>query len=471
MADVYDIAIVGAGPAGANAALAATAKGCRVIVVDEQHKAGGQVWRAKNAAIMNAPITPETVAGDTLRDALTNSSAVHLGDARVWQIERESDLWVLHVLVAGHTETIRASALVLASGAREFVHPIPGWTTPGVIGLAGATALMKQDLTLPGEQTIVSGTGPLVFFVASEIRRLGGSVAAVVTPNSRKDWLWAVPYMAGRPDLLFRGGVWIADLMLARVPILWGHAVSKVMGEDSVTSVEARNLGTGKKTNLRKFTADSLCLGNGLMPAIEAAQLAGASVEYRPELGGWVPRVESDGKTEVVGLFVCGDGAGIRGAAAAEIHGLIVGQSAAAFVGKEMPADQIGVQRQYRRASRFGMAMTALSKPKREMASLTTAQTIMCRCESLTRDDVCKEIAAGAQSTNAIKSGIRAGMGPCGGKFCQPAIARLVAQTEGRSEAEVQPPTPRPPLRPVQTAALAGDFDYADLPIPKPAPL
>ena len=81
------------------------------------------------------------------------------------------------------------------------------------------------------------------------------------------------------------------------------------------------------------------------------------------------------------------------------------------------------------------------------------------------------EISSGAQTTNAIKSGVRAGMGPCGGKYCQTAIAALVAHTTGCALADVPPPTPRPPLRPVPTAALAGDFDYDDLPIPKPAPL
>lgn len=473
MTDLYDIAIVGAGPAGTNAALMASKQGCRVIVIDEQSKAGGQVWRAKSVAIVKAPNTPETVAGNSLRDALYVSNAVHLGDARVWQIEHEAGGWAIHVLRAGRTQKILAKALVLASGAREFVQPVPGWTTPGVIGLAGATALIKQDLTLPGQNTIVSGTGPLVFFVASEIRRLGGTVSAIVTPNSRIEWLRALPSMAARPDLMWRGALWIADLMLARVPILWRHAVSEVTGHDQVTSVEVCKLGAdgGPTSQVRTITADSVCLGNGLIPAIEAAQLAGVSLANRPELGGWVPRADSEGKTEVSGLFVCGDGAGIRGAAAAEIHGRLAGLSASAFVGKGTFADQAGLQRQYDRAARFGLAMTALSIPKQGAEDLATSETIMCRCESLSRDDIMNEIAAGAQSTNAVKSGLRAGMGPCGGKFCQTAIARLVAKTDGRSEADVAPPTPRPPLRPVRTAALAGDFDYADLPIPKPAPL
>jgi thioredoxin reductase len=473
MSDLYDIAIIGAGPAGANAAIAASDLGARVVVIDENPRAGGQVWRAKSPAITRAPPTPETVSGDALRMTLLASHAIHLSDARVWQIERETDLWSLHVLMDGKTIEIRVKTLILATGAREYVQPIPGWTTPGVIGLAGATALFKHDLTVPGQKTIVSGTGPLVFFVASEIRRLGGTVAAIVTPNTRREWARAVPAMLARPDMMWRGMVWMADLMLARVPIYWGHAASAVSGETTVTAVDIQKLdATGAPIGKpRTLTADSLCLGNGLIPAIEAAQLAGATIEHRPDLGGWVPHVDTDGATNVAGLFVCGDGAGIRGALAAEIHGTLAGTTAAISIGKTTQGALDPLYKQYKTAARFGMAMTALSIPKSGNQSLTRPKTIMCRCESLTQQAVMAEISSGAQTTNAIKSGVRAGMGPCGGKYCQTAIAALVAHTTGCALADVPPPTPRPPLRPVPTAALAGDFDYDDLPIPKPAPL
>ncbi|MEM5544273.1 FAD-dependent oxidoreductase [Sulfitobacter sp. AS92] len=473
MSEQYDIAVIGSGPAGSNAAITASGLGARVVVLDEQSYAGGQVWRAKSAAIAQAPNTPETLAGNTLRDTLTASNATHLADTRVWQIEREGKGWAIHILTAGKTIKVLSKALVLATGAREYVHPIPGWTTPGVIGLAGATALFKQELTLPGKATVVSGTGPLVFFVASEIRRLGGTVAAIATPNTRRDWARALPAMLARLDLMRRGAIWMADLILARVPIYWGHAASAVQGHTEVSAVSISKLdATGAPVgNARDIQADSLCMGNGLIPAIEAAQLAGVSIKHRPELGGWVPNVETDGSTDIEGLFICGDGAGIRGVAAAEIHGILTGQTAASYLGKVAVGTQSSIRQKYSKAARFGMAMTALSVPKAGYENLSTPDTIICRCESLTQQSVAKEIASGAQSANAVKSGLRAGMGPCGGKFCQTAIAALVARTNGGSVAEVPPPTPRPPLRPVPTAALAGDFDYDDLPIPKPAPL
>jgi thioredoxin reductase len=473
MSAPYDIAVLGAGPAGAYAALAAAEQGLRVVLLDEQALAGGQVWRAKSAAILCAPETPETRRGADLRKRVETSGIDHLGAARVWHIAREADLWNLHSLRDGQSETVQAKSLILATGAREFVQPVEGWTTPGVIGLAGATALFKQELTVPGKRTVVSGTGPLVFYVASEIRRLGGVVATVVTPNTRRDWLGALPAMLGKPALLARGAVWMADLMLAGVPIHWGHAVTKVTGDAHMTGVEIATLDSdwAAQTPAGNIEADSLCMGHGLIPQIEAAQMLGVGVRHDPALGGWIPQAAQDGATDVPSLYVCGDGSGIRGADAATVHGRLCGLRAAADLGCDTQNAQRKAHAGLRRAVRFGLAMTALSIPRSGMVELSTQDTILCRCESLTKRDILEEIDSGAVSTNAVKSGSRAGMGPCGGKYCQGAIAALIAQSKGETAALIAPPTARSPLRPVPLGAAAGAFEYDDLPIPKPAPL
>lgn len=462
----FDIIVIGAGPAGGNAAVAAAQAGLRVLMLDEQPAPGGQVWRAKSTAILSAPPTPESTAGDDLRAAIAASNVTLRSQTRVWDISRRNDLWAIQYLSSETTMQVTARTLILATGAREVVQPVPGWTTPGVIGLAGATALFKQTLTLPGKRTVVSGTGPLVFYVAHEIRRLGGAVAAVVTPNSRSDWARAIPAMISQPRLMGRGALWVADLMLARVPILWGHAVSGIEGKAAVTGIHTRSLHPPKPGP--SFDADSLSLGHGLVPNIEAAQMLGVPIRHDPALGGWVPEADADGATRVEGLYLCGDGCGIRGVTAASLQGALAGHRAARDLGKPAPSSS---QRPWQRAARFGAAMTALSQHRPDLAALANEDTIICRCESLTRADITAEIASGAASNTAVKSGIRAGMGPCGGKYCQTAIAHLIACKTGKSIADIPPPTPRPPLRPVPLGQAAGAFDYDDLPIPKPAPL
>lgn len=473
MSNIYDIAVLGAGPAGSSAALAAAANGLRVVVLDEQVKAGGQVWRAKSTAILAAPSTPESRSGTDLRKRLAASDVVHFKATRVWHIAREDGLWALHVTRDEVSEVITAKALILGPGAREYVQPVPGWTLPGVVGLAGATALFKQNMTVPGKRTVVSGTGPLVFYVASEIRRLGGDVAAVVTPNVQRDWLRALPAMTRKPKLLARGAIWMADLMIARIPIYWGHAVTEVTGNQQMDGVEITELDADwtPQKPVTRVQADSLCMGHGLIPQIEAAQMLGVEVHHDPALGGWVPDMDEDGATHIPSLYLCGDGTGIRGADAACVQGQLAGLRAAADFGCDTQSLQLKARRNLRRAAQFGLAMTALSIPRKGLSTLTTDTTIVCRCESVTRHDILAEVDTGATSTNAVKSGLRAGMGPCGGKFCQTAIAALIAQHSEQGVDSVPPPTPRPPLRPIRVSTAAGSFEYDDLPIPKPAPL
>jgi thioredoxin reductase len=473
-----DVVIVGAGPAGGRAALEAARHGLNTVIIDEQPKAGGQVWRAKAAAIRKAPRTIESEAGERFRKELAASTVVHHHSTRVWQIEH-GDGWRLGLLTETGASVLSSRALIIAAGAQERILPVPGWTLPGVIGLAGATALFKSDLVLPGRRTIVAGCGPLLFFVASEILRLGGSVAAVVSLNSRADWLRALPGMATRPDLLGRGAQWLAKLTLAGVPILWRHAVASIEGSKGVQSAVAVPVDASwtplQGGTSRNLVADSICIGHGLFPAIEASRLAGAEHAYDPLAGGWRPITDSNGATSVPMLWCCGDGAGILGVDAAVIGGALAGLAAAESLGAadtKACTDRRGtLARQHASAKRFGEAVASLTVLREGLLELITPETTVCRCESIYRREIEAEIDAGAASLNAIKSGTRSGMGPCGGRYCSETTAFLVARTTGCRREEIGLPTARPPLRPVPLDSLTQDFDYESLPIPGSAPL
>jgi thioredoxin reductase/bacterioferritin-associated ferredoxin len=475
----FDLAIVGAGPAGGAAAQAAARYGLRTVLLDEQPKAGGQVWRASSAAILAAPSTPEKREGNRLRRELAGANVQFLSRTRVWHIERNDAGWRLGVVAPSGSASVTARGLVIASGAQERVIPVPGWTLPGVIGLAGATALFKQEMIVPGRNTIVAGCGPLLFYVAMEIVRLGGRVAAVVSLNSRANWARALPAMTARPDLLMRGAHWMLSLARAGTPIYWQHAVVKITGTDTIEQATvvpvdddwAPRSGAAETV----IDADSVCLGHGLVPSVDACRLAGADLAYRPELGGWVPVADRNGQTSVPSLWACGDGAGIRGVGAAPLSGQLAALSAAVALGTVAEPDGRSEQKRlaeaFAKASRFGEAMTRLTIMRDGLVQAITPETVVCRCESITRAEVVAEIQSGAASQNAIKSGTRLGMGPCGGKFCGEAAAMLNCAVTGRPRVDLGLPTARPPLRPVLIDALTGDFDYDSLPIPAPAPL
>ena len=95
------------------------------FLLDEQEKPGGQVWRAKDSSILSAPQTPEGSAGDALRAEITKAQIDHRGSTQIWQIERQSESWDVHAVRDGEVEKLTSKTLVLATGAREFVQPIP----------------------------------------------------------------------------------------------------------------------------------------------------------------------------------------------------------------------------------------------------------------------------------------------------------------------------------------------------------
>ncbi|WP_199084884.1 NAD(P)/FAD-dependent oxidoreductase [Bosea sp. ASV33] len=468
-----DLIVLGAGPAGAAAALKARALGLSVALIDEAPEPGGQVYRAPSAGLVGAPAEADRVKGDELRARLKASGAsLHLNQ-RVWSLT--AGFSVIAIGPDGPL-TLEAPNLIVAPGAVERPIPVSGWTLPGVIGLAGATVLLKSHGVLPGRRVVVAGSGPLLLLVASKIVAAGGEVAAVVDAAPRASWFGRLGAMAARPDLMAKGGRWLLQLLKARVPLHSGAAIRAIHGRDGVASVEIGPVDAHWRPTpgpARAIEADAVCLGFGLLPSTEITRLLGARHRYEPELGGWLPEVGASLETSVPGLFVAGDGGGVRGADAAPLSGELAAIGVARRLGHSGDLEQqaIAVTARWRRSARFGAAMSALAMPPPGAVAMIGAQTTVCRCEGLTRATLDTAIAAGAWTLADLKAATRCGMGPCGGRVCGEAAAMLIEAATGLSREAIGQPSARPPLRPVPLAAIAGDFAYDDLPIPAPAPL
>jgi NAD(P)H-nitrite reductase large subunit len=99
-------------------------------------------------------------------------------------------------------------------------------------------------------------------------------------------------------------------------------------------------------------------------------------------------------------------------------------------------------------------------------------QTIVCRCEDVTRAEIDAACDAGARDVNQLKAWTRCGMGPCQGRTCEDVAAELLAaRAHGGLRERAGCFSARTPLRPMTVEALTGDFSYDDIPIPKAAPL
>ena len=475
MSQAYDVVVIGAGPAGVAAATTAAAHGLRVALLDEGRQAGGQVYRAPQDGLTISRPDADLNAGDALRRKLAGSHVESRFERRVWLVEPG---FRISALAPTGPETIEAEKLIIATGALERHMPAPGWTLPGVMGLAAATILIKSHKILPGRKVAVAGAGPLLLLVAAKIIEGGGDVVAVIDVNTRADWIKRAPAMLSRFDLLGRGAGWFGKLLARRVPILHGHAIRRFVGDDAVREIVAGPIDAtwapiagGEKS----YACDAVCYGFGLKPSVEIPLLLGARDAFNEKQAAWSVEIGPDHATNVPGLYVCGDGAGVLGAAAAPLQGEIAALAAARDLGRySISAFQASVaplQKSAARAAAFGAAMTELAALRAGLTQTITSDTIVCRCEGLARTDIDRAIGAGATTINGLKSATRCGMGLCGGRVCEDAAIALIAHATGRSRIEIGHSTARPPLRPVPLDVAAGEFDYDSLPFPEPAPL
>jgi bacterioferritin-associated ferredoxin len=273
-----------------------------------------------------------------------------------------------------------------------------------------------------------------------------------------------------------RGLGWLRAIRGSGTEVLWRHAVVEVEGNPDVRAVVVAPVDERWQPRLdraRRIPADALALGHGLVPAVDVTRLLGARHRYRPDVGGWVPELDTELRTSVKGLYAAGDMAGVAGASAAELRGRLAGLAAARDLGRidDETHARLGhrLHADLTRAELFGSAVSEQMQIRPGLLDTITSATIVCRCEDITRAEIEHALDQGARTLNDVKAMTRCGMGPCQGRMCGEAAAELVALRVG-SRGAAGSWSPRPPLRPVPFDVLTGEYDYGDIVLQAPAP-
>ena len=420
-----DIVVIGAGPAGIAAAVRATEANRRVVVLDEAPNVGGQIWRHRSVGTLGTDARAWI-------DRLSRTNAdVRRGVAVVDVVMggESGDITVVAERHPGGVAVIRASALVIATGARERFVPFPGWTLPGVTGIGGAQALLKQGATFRGKRVVIAGTGALILPVAASLTDAGARVMLVADQapfQAVRDF--AISLLA-QPETLLQAAMY--RLAFLRTPYAMGTWVTAASGSDRLTTVTVANSRT-----TWSLPCDFLATGYGLVPNVDLARFVGCTTAE-----GAVVVDERQG-TSVPRVFAAGEVTGVGGVALAVAEGEIAG-AAAAGVARIDPS--LGRRRQALRVVARRMERAFALRP--ELRSLARDDTIICRCEDVRRATI-----ASLSDSRQAKLYARAGMGACQGRVCGPALELLFGW---------QPGTVRSPLEPARlstlsTAALAG---------------
>ncbi|MFF7790632.1 FAD-dependent oxidoreductase [Streptomyces sp. NPDC007991] len=442
-----ELAVIGAGPAGLAASLAAAARGIRVALVDAATQTGGQFYRQPAAGL--AAGRPEALhhrwrTWERLRDGLAARSVRVLTDHHVWCVERTSGGFTVHALLGPEQEEpaeVHARAVLLATGGYEHVLPFPGWNLPGVVTAGGAQAMLKGGLVVPGRRAVVAGTGPLLLPVAAGLAAAGVEVAALVESTGAARLARHGPALAGK---LPEGAAYAARLLRHRVPVLARHTVVRAHGDDRLTGVTVAALDTAGRVRPgteRRLACDTLAVGHGMLPHTDLAEGLGC------RLDGLAVAVDTEQRTDVPGVWAAGESTGIGGAALALAEGHIAGCSAAASLRGTAPTPAPAALTSRTRHRSSAAALDAAYAPPAHWPEQVTDDTLVCRCEEVTAGAVRDALALGAGDERTVKLLTRAGMGWCQGRMCAVAVAGLAGR----------PPTPsrRPFARPVPLGVLA----------------
>lgn len=292
----FDVAVIGAGPAGLAAAVAAKRNNAgKVVLIERDFRMGGILEQCIHMGFgvkyFGEELSGPEYAGKFIEMVKAENIDVML-DTMVLSID--GDQRIIHAVNKEGVVTVKAGAIVLAMGCRERTRAqvaVPGTRPAGIFTAGTAQRFINVQNEMVGRKAVIVGSGDIGMIMARRLTLEGVKVEAVVE---------IMPYLAG----LTRNKVQCLDDY--GIPLYLKHTVVDIKGKYRVSGVTIAELDeNGEAIEETKFDidCDTILFSVGLIPENEVSKTAG--VELDPVSGG--PVVDNHMQTNVSGIFACGN--------------------------------------------------------------------------------------------------------------------------------------------------------------------
>jgi len=320
-----DVVIIGGGPAGMCAALAAAKAGVRVTLMDSFSELGGQLVKQTHR-FFGSKREHAGVRGIEIVKILRQE----IDQNRHIEVKLNTDvLGIYKDGVISYAENkqygrITGEKIIICTGAAEKMLKFENNDLPGVYGAGAVQTLMNISGIRPGDRVLMVGAGNIGLIVSYQLLQAGAEVAAIVE---------ASPQIGGYK-------VHASKVRRLGVPILTKTTVKSALGTKHVTGATLCDMDDNFQQipgTERDIDVDTICLAVGLSPLAELISHTGAQMRYVPQFGSFLPLVDENMETTIPGVYAAGDVSSIEEASAAMVEGYIAGFSAAISMGVNNP--------------------------------------------------------------------------------------------------------------------------------------
>lgn len=320
-----EVLVIGGGPAGLSAAIAAAKAGAQVTVVEANAKAGGQLVKQTHkffgskehrAGIRGIDIVQQLIdeCAELGVEMMLNSLVAGIYQDKVVAVDVQESL-TEHKFIR-----IQAKKLIISTGAAENSIRFHGWTLPGVMGAGAVQTMCNYHRVVPGRKMLMIGSGSVGLIVCYQMMQAGVEIVGIVE---------ALPKINGY-------AVHASKLAREGVPIYTGYTIVEAKGTDHVQQAVIAKVNPDWSTEPGSeitLDTDIIACGVGLKPLIGMAHMAGCKLVFDKALGGWAPCHDRHMESTVPGIYVAGDTTGLEEASTAIEEGSLSGIAAAESLG------------------------------------------------------------------------------------------------------------------------------------------